>query len=82
MVDLGSIAGFSITSIIVIAVSLFLFARFAKKIIVNIVCGGLLYVVIDSLTIVPMAWSTLDGIIVAFFGVPGTILITIYRLLA
>lgn len=82
MIDLGSIAGFSITSIIVVVISVFLFAKFAKKIIVNILFGGALYVLVDYLAIVPMTWSTLDGIIIALLGVPGTILIIIYRLLA
>lgn len=82
MIELGSIAGFSITSIIVVVLALFLFAKFVKKIIVNILFGGALYVLVDYLNIVHMPWSTLDGIIVALLGIPGTVILTIYRLIA
>lgn len=73
----ATIASYSITSIIIIILSLFLLGRFAKKVFTNIIMGGLLYFILDATNIVQMSWSTFDGIIVALFGVFGTIMIAI-----
>lgn len=45
----------------------------------NILVGGVLYWLIDALGIVALPWSWLDALIVAFFGVPGTLCIAVWR---
>lgn len=47
----------------------------------NIICGGAIYWFLDAFHIVAMRWTLLDGIIVALLGIPGTLLIALYRLL-
>lgn len=44
----------------------------------NIIAGGALYWLIDAF-VFNLPWSFLDAVIVAFFGVPGTIVIAIFR---
>ena len=43
METLGGLGGYGITSIIVIFIAFMLFAKFAKKIIGNIIMGGVLF---------------------------------------
>lgn len=43
----------------------------------NIIAGGLLYWVIDAF-LIPMKYGFLDAIIVAFFGVPGTLFLAFW----
>ena len=71
------IVSYGITSIIIIVVSIFILGRFAKKIFTNILMGGILYFILDATNIVHRNWSTFDGIIVALFGVFGTVMIAI-----
>ncbi|MCI5836350.1 MAG: ABC transporter permease [Veillonellaceae bacterium] len=69
---------------IVIAVVAVLVVRFLgwalAPFIGNIIAGGLLYWLIDAL-LMRLPWTMLDAIIVALFGVPGTIAIAIFRAL-
>lgn len=76
----STIASYGITSIIIVILSLFILGKFAKKIFTNILMGGILYFILDATNIVPMSWSTFDGIIVALFGIFGTIMIAISHL--
>ena len=71
------IVSYGITSIIIIVISIFILGRFAKKIFTKILMGGILYFILDATNIVHMNWSTIDGIIVALFGVFGTVMIAI-----
>ena len=71
--SLGALGGYGITSVIVIIVAFFLFARFVKKIIGNIIMGGLLFWLLNTIGITHMTLTTMHGIVVALFGVPGTI---------
>lgn len=69
---------------IVIAVVAVLVVRFLgwalAPFIGNIIAGGLLYWLIDAL-LMRLPWTMLDAIIVALFGVPGTIAVAIFRAL-
>lgn len=42
----------------------------------NIIAGGLLYWAIDAF-LIPMKYSFLDAVVVAFFGVPGTLVLAL-----
>ncbi len=75
--SLGGLGTYGITSAIVIVIALFLFAGFVKKIVGNIIMGGILFWLLNSFGITHMVWNTLNGIIVALFGVPGTIILAI-----
>ena len=68
METLGGLGGYGITSIIVIFIAFMLFAKFAKKIIGNIIMGGVLFWLLNTLGITHMNWDTMNGIIVALFG--------------
>lgn len=46
----------------------------------NIIAGGMLYFFIDAFHIVPMDWSFFDAVVVALFGVPGTIFLAVLTL--
>lgn len=74
---LGGLGTYGITSAIVIVIALFLFAGFVKKIVGNIIMGGILFWLLNSFGITHMVWNTLNGIIVALFGVPGTLVLAI-----
>lgn len=43
----------------------------------NIIAGGILYFFLDAFHIIPMDWSLFDALVVALFGVPGTIFLAI-----
>lgn len=75
--SLGGLGTYGITSAIVIVIALFLFAGFVKKIVGNIIMGGILFWLLNSFGITHMVWNTLNGIIVALFGVPGTLVLAI-----
>ncbi len=79
--SLGALGGYSITSILVILITVFLFARFVKKIIGNIILGGLLFWLLNTVGITHMTLTTMHGIVVALFGVPGTIILAILNIL-
>lgn len=79
--SLGALGGYSITSILVILIAVFLFARFVKKIIGNIILGGLLFWLLNTVGITYMTLTTMHGIVVALFGVPGTIILAILNIL-
>ncbi len=79
--SLGALGGYSITSILVILIAVFLFARFVKKIIGNIILGGLLFWLLNTVGITHMTLTTMHGIVVALFGVPGTIILAILNIL-
>ncbi|WP_440232513.1 ABC transporter permease [Dialister succinatiphilus] len=79
--SLGALGGYGITSVIVIIVAFFLFARFVKKIIGNIIMGGLLFFwLLNTIGITHMTLTTMHGIVVALFGVPGTIVLALLNL--
>ena len=77
--SLGALGGYGITSVIVIVIAFFLFARFVKKIIGNIIMGGLLWL-LNTVGITHMTVTTMHGIVVALFGVPGTIVLALLDL--
>ena len=54
--SLGALGGYGITSVIVIVVAFFLFARFVKKIIGNIIMGGLLFWLLNTIGITHMTF--------------------------
>ena len=78
---LGGLGGYGITSIIVIFIAFMLFAKFAKKIIGNIIMGGVLFWLLNTLGITHMNWDTMNGIIVALFGTLGTLILAILDIL-
>ncbi len=78
---LGGLGGYGITSVIIIALAFFLFAKFVKKIIGNIVMGGLLFWLLNTLGITHMVWNTTSGIVVALLGVPGTLILAVINVL-
>ena len=45
----------------------------------NIILGGLLYYVINLLHIVHMPWSFFDIVVIAIFGIPGTVFLAIFH---
>lgn len=47
----------------------------------NIVLGGALYLFLDAFHIVKLDWSFFDAVVVAVFGVPGTIFLAIWSIL-
>lgn len=76
MLEIGVV--FLITAAIMIMIAKFL-GWALSPFIGNIIAGGVVYWLIDALGLVALPWSVLDAIIVAFFGVPGTIVIAICR---
>ena len=68
--SLGGLGGYGIASVLMVVVAFLLFAKFVKKIIGNIIMGGVL-------GITHMVWNTMHGIVVAIFGVPGTLILAI-----
>ncbi len=78
---LGGLGGYGITSVIIIALAFFLFAKFVKKIIGNIVMGGILFWLLNTLGITHMVWNTTSGIVVALLGVPGTLILAVINIL-
>ncbi len=69
---------FLITAVIVILIAKFL-GWALRPFIGNIIAGGIAYWLIDALGLVALPWSLLDVLIVAFFGMPGTIVIALWR---
>lgn len=51
-----------------------------KKIIGNIIMGGLLFWLLNTVGITHMTVTTMHGIVVALFGVPGTIVLALLDL--
>ena len=43
------------------------------------ILGGLLYYVINLLHIVHMPWSFFDIVVIAIFGIPGTVFLAIFH---
>lgn len=78
---LGGLGGYGIVSIIVIIAASFLFARFVTKIIGNIVMGGILFWLLNTLGITHMVWNTTHGTAVALFGIPGTLILALLDLI-
>ena len=78
--SLGGLGGYGITSLIIVVIAFLLFAKFVKKIIGNIVMGGLLFWLLNTLGITHMVWNTVQGMIVALFGVPGTVVLALMDL--
>ena len=74
---LGGLGSYGIVSIIVIIVAVLLFTRFVKKILGNIIMGGVLFWLLNAFGITHMVWNTTHGIIVALFGVPGTLILAL-----
>ncbi len=78
---LGGLGGYGITSVIIIALAFFLFAKFVKKIIGNIIMGGILFWLLNTLGITHMVWDTTSGIVVAILGIPGTLILAVINIL-
>lgn len=75
--SLGGLGGYGIASVLMVVVAFLLFAKFVKKIIGNIIMGGVLFWLLNTLGITHMVWNTMHGIVVAIFGVPGTLILAI-----
>ena len=45
----------------------------------NIIAGGALYWLLDAFHIVKMNWSTVDAVVIALLGIPGTVLLALYN---
>lgn len=75
--SLGGLGGYGIASVLMVVVAFLLFAKFVKKIIGNIIMGGVLFWLLNTLGITHMLWNTMHGIMVAIFGVPGTLILAI-----
>lgn len=73
----------SIVGLITSAVCIFLLWKFLScavfPLLGNIILGGLLYYVINLLHIVHMQWSFFDIIVIAIFGIPGTVFLAIFH---
>ncbi len=78
---LGGLGGYGITGVIIVVLAFLLFAKFVKKIIGNIIMGGVLFWLLNTLGITHMVWDTMNGIIVALFGIPGTLILAIFNIL-
>ena len=74
---LGGLGAYGITSVILIVIAFLCFASMVKKLIGNIIMGGVLFWLLNTLGINHMVWNTVNGIVVALFGVPGTIILAI-----
>ena len=81
MESLSGLGAYGITSVIIIVISFFLFARFVKKIIGNIILGGALFFLLNFLGITHMDLSVGKGILIALLGIPGTIILALANLL-
>jgi hypothetical protein len=79
--SMSGLGAYGITSIIIIILSFFLFARFVKKIICNIILGGLLFYLLNLLNITHMSLTVSHGIVISLLGIPGTIILAIMDLL-
>ena len=77
---LGGLGGYGITSVILIVIAFLCFASIVKKLIGNIIMGGILFWLLNTLGITHMVWNTVHGMVVALFGVPGTIVLAIMDL--
>ena len=73
----------SIVGLITSAVCIFLLWKFLScavfPLLGNIILGGLLYYVINLLHIVHMQWSFFDIVVIAIFGIPGTVFLAIFH---
>ncbi len=78
---LGGLGGYGITSVIIVVLAFLLFAKFVKKIVGNIIMGGVLFWLLNTLGITHMVWDTTHGIIVALFGIPGTLILAVLNIL-
>lgn len=76
--SLGALGGYGITSVIVIIVAFFLFARFVKN--HRQYHYGRLLWPLNTIGITHMTLTTMHGIVVALFGVPGTIVLALLNL--
>ena len=55
--SLGGLGGYGIASVLMVVVAFLLFAKFVKKIIGNIIMGGVLFWLLNTLGITHMVWS-------------------------
>lgn len=78
---LGGLGGYGITGVIIVVLAFFLFAKFVKKIIGNIIMGGVLFWLLNTLGITHMVWDTTSGIVVALLGIPGTLILAVINIL-
>lgn len=84
---MATIAGIGIGLVVFVFVLIALLLILAVKLIGcailpfmgNIIAGGILYMLIDAFHIVKMDWSLFDAVVVALFGVPGTIFLAIWE---
>lgn len=79
------IMGMSVVGFFIAAVCIFLLWKFLScavfPLLGNIILGGILYYLIDWLELVRLTWSLFDIIVVAIFGVPGTIFLAVFHFL-
>lgn len=78
--SLGGLGSYGITSLIIVVIAFLVVSKFVKKIIGNIVMGGILFWLLNTLGITHMVWNTIHGSVVALFGVPGTIVLALIDL--
>lgn len=84
---MATIAGLGITVIIIAFLIVALLMYFLIKFIGcalapfmgNIVAGGILYLLIDAFGLVTLDWSFFDAVVVAVFGVPGTLVLAVWE---
>lgn len=86
---MATIAGLGITFIIaaflIVVLLMFFLLKFLGWALApfmgNIVAGGILYFLIDAFRIVTLDWSFFDAVVVAVFGVPGTLFLAVWEAL-
>ena len=78
------ILGVSVVGVITAIICVFILCKFLScavfPLVGNIIAGGILYYILDAFSIIQMHWSVFDAIVIAIFGVPGTIFIALLRL--
>lgn len=78
------ILGVSVVGLITAIICVFILCKFLScavfPLVGNIIAGGILYYILDAFSIIPMQWSVFDAIVIAIFGIPGTIFIALLRL--
>ena len=78
------ILGVSVVGLITAIICVFILCKFLScavlPLIGNIIAVGILYYILDAGSIIQMQWSVFDAIVIAIFGIPGTIFIALLRL--
>ena len=78
------ILGVSVVGVITAIICVFILCKFLScavfPLVGNIIAGGILYYILDAFSIIQMQWSVFDAIVIAIFGIPGTVFIALLRL--